>query len=215
MRVINILIKKEFAIDFRKKSAIGGVLLFVFSSVLVLKLSFTKPDPLVWLSLFWLISLFAAFNTVLKSFTNEKNARQLYYYQIISPLQSHFSKLIYCFLNLLVINVLTFGVMALLLLQPMRVLSVFFLTLCIGAMSFAIILSFVSAVAAKADNPNLLMSVLGFHVVIPVLILLVKLSKNGLMLVDTAWYWEIFNVVGIDAILIALTIVLIPFLWKE
>ncbi len=215
MSIINILIEKEFAIDFRKKSAIGGVLLFVFSSVLVLKLSFTKPDPLVWLSLFWLISLFAAFNSVLKSFTNEKNARQLYYYQILTPLQAHFSKLIYCCLNLILINILTFCVMAMLLLQPMRVLSVFFLTLCMGAISFAIILSFVSAVAAKADNPNLLISILGFPVVIPVLILLVKLSKNGLMLVDTAWYWEIINVVGIDAILIALTIVLIPFLWRE
>ena len=210
------LLQKDFTIDFRQKYAIGGILLYVSSSVFVVYLSFVKTDPTVWNVLFWIISLFASINALMKSFVQENSTRQLYYFQISNPIAILLSKIIYGFLNLILINLLTWLTLALMLNNPIKDLSIYFLTIMLGSFSFAITFTFIAAIAIKAQNAATMMAILSFPVILPVIILLIGLSKNALRISsNTAWTKDIFMLLGIDAILLALCLVLFPFLWKE
>ena len=210
------LLQKDFTIDFRQKYAIGGILLYVSSSVFVVYLSFVKTDPTVWNVLFWIISLFASINALMKSFVQENSTRQLYYFQIANPIAILLSKIIYGFLNLILINLLTWLTLALMLNNPVKDLSIYFLTIMLGSFSFAITFTFIAAIAVKAQNAATMMAILSFPVILPVIILLIGLSKNALRISsNTAWTKDIFMLLGIDAILLALCLVLFPFLWKE
>jgi heme exporter protein B len=71
---ITFLLKKETLLELRQKYALGGILLYVASTVFVVKLSFLKTAPEVWNALFWIISLFASLNAVVKSFVQENSA---------------------------------------------------------------------------------------------------------------------------------------------
>ena len=210
------LLQKDFTIDFRQKYALGGILLYVSSSVFVVYLSFVKAEPTVWNTLFWIISLFASINALMKSFVQENSTRQLYYYQLANPTAILLSKIIYGFLNLIVINLLTWLTLSLMLNSPVKDLSIYFLTVMLGSFSFAVTFTFIAAIAVKAQNAATMMAILSFPVILPILILLISLSKNALRLTsNSAWTKDIFMLLGIDAILLALCLVLFPFLWKE
>ena len=109
MRQFFELLRKEFLLEWREKYAIGGILLYVISTVFVVFLSFANApiNPLVWTVLLWIIILFAAINAVVKSFIQESGSRQLYYYTLLDPYQVLFSKMV-CLIRqplVLVLNV--------------------------------------------------------------------------------------------------------------
>jgi heme exporter protein B len=81
---------------------------------------------------------------------------------------------------------------------------------------FSITFTFVSAISAKADNNATLLAVLSFPLVIPILMTLVKLSANAIGLInDTGVGQDLLILVAIDLILLGLTILLYPFLWRD
>ena len=60
------------------------------------------------------------------------------------------------------------------------------------------------------------MAILSFPVVLPILLTLVRLSQISLRLIqDTSYMRDIVNLLAIDAILLTLTFVLFPFIWKD
>lgn len=210
------LLQKDFTIDFRQKYALGGILLYVSSSVFVVFLSFIKAEPVVWNTLFWTLSLFASINALTKSFMQENSNRQLYYYQIANPTAVLISKIIYGFLNLIIINLLTWLTLSLMLNSPVKDNGIYLMTVILGSLSFSITFTFIAAIAVKAQNAATMMAILSFPVILPILILLINLSKNALRLSsDSAWAKDIAMLLGIDAILLALCLVLFPVLWKE
>jgi heme exporter protein B len=59
------------------------------------------------------------------------------------------------------------------------------------------------------------MSILSFPLVIPVLLLLVKLTANSIGLIEQDITNDILLLLGIDLLLLAMTLVLYPFLWRD
>ncbi|HRE96356.1 MAG TPA: hypothetical protein PK637_06295, partial [Flavobacteriales bacterium] len=106
IREIGVLIRKEFDLEIRNKVAIGGILLYVVTTVFLCYLSFRElQDTTVWNTLFWVILLFSALNTISKSFQTESRYRLLYLYTLVSPAAVILSKMIY--------NILLMGITAL------------------------------------------------------------------------------------------------------
>ena len=210
------LLRKEFTLEWRQKYAISGILLYVLSTVFIVFISFQKVSPQLWNVLFWVIMLFASVNAVLKSFVQESGNRQLYYYQLHSPLAILLSKMVYNALLLLLIGGLTFVALSFVAGNPVQVAGQFAVALFFGALGFSVTFTFVSAIAAKADNSSTLMAILAFPVVIPILLLLVKLSAGAIgLLGGTGSGGDIGLLVAIDLILVALGMVLFPFLWRD
>lgn len=210
------LLRKEITLEWRQKYAISGILLYVLSTVFIIYISFQKVSPQLWNVLFWVIMLFASVNAVLKSFVQENGNRQLYYFQLHSPLAILLSKMIYNALLLLLIGVLTFVALGFVAGNPIVHSGQFATALFFGGLGFSVTFTFVSAIASKADNSSTLMAILAFPVIIPVLLLLVKLSAGAIgLLGGTGSGSDITMLVAIDLILVALGMVLFPFLWRD
>lgn len=219
MRPLNLfftLLRKEFIIEYRQRYAISGIVLYVFSMVFVVYVASIKVQPQVWNILFWLIVLFASINAVVKSFVQESGTRQLYYYQLVDPAILIFSKIVYNTLLLLVLSTLSYGAYSLVAGNPVKDFNLFALVILLGSLGFGIAFTFIASIAAKANNSATLMAILSFPVILPILLTLVRLSAIALRLIqDTAYQRDIINLLAIDAILLTLTFLLFPFIWRD
>lgn len=210
------LLKKELLLEWRQKYAIGGILLYVVSTVFIVYISTGEIRPPVWNILFWIIVLFASVNAVVKSFVQENSQRQLYYYQLAHPIAIIISKVLYNIGLLFLLTVLSYLAMTLVYESPIKRIGLFWLTIFLGSVGFSITFTFVSAIASKADNSSTLMAILTFPIVIPILGTLMMLSANALGLIqDTAYLKDIYTLIAIDGILLGLVIILFPFLWRD
>lgn len=220
MRQFFELLRKEFLLEWREKYAIGGILLYVISTVFVVFLSFANApiNPLVWTVLLWIIILFAAINAVVKSFIQESGSRQLYYYTLLDPYQVLFSKMVYNFLLLLLLGFLAYLTLSSFAPHKWSKPGLFFLALVMGSLGLSAGFTFISAIATKAKNSATLMAVMGFPAVIPLLLMLVKLTAGAAgMATDSGagFQKDLLLVTGIDSTLIAVSIVLFPYLWRD
>lgn len=210
------LILKEMKLEWRRKHAISGILLYVLSTIFIVYTTTIKVEAKVWNVLFWIIVLFASVNAIVKSFIQESGQRQLYYYQIANPTAILLSKIIYNAALLLFLSLLSFVVFSFVAGNPVRAYDEFFMTLFLGSLGFSITFTFISAIAGKADNSSTLMTILSFPLIIPILLLLLKMSANALRLInDTDLSGDISMLLAIDLILMGLALVLFPYLWRD
>jgi len=213
---VQTLIHKEFLVEWRQKYAIGGILLYVLSTVFIVYFSFSGIDAKAWNTLFWIIMLFASVNAATKSFVQENSQRELYYYSLARPAAILLAKIIYNTFLLLIISGLTYLAFSVLAINPVKNSGQFFLALLLGSIGFSIAFTFISAIAGKAANSSTLMAILSFPAVIPILMTLLKISANALgLMTDTGIWKDIGILLAIDLIMLTLTIILFPFLWRD
>lgn len=213
---VKFLIAKEVKLEMRNKYALGGILLYVVSTVFVSYLSFKKIiNPATWNALFWIILLFASINGVAKSFISETRGRLLYLYTLVSPQAMILSKIIYNVFLLSVISALCLFVYTLFVGNIIQDLPLFLVTLLLGSFGFSSLLTMVSAIASKTSNNFTLMAILSFPIMMPLLMVLIKLSKNaidGLELWDTN---SLLILLFLNVIIVALSYLLFRYLWRD
>lgn len=211
-----ILLKHEFTQEWRQRNALGGVLLYVISTVFVAYLTFKRVEPLTWIALYWVILLFASVNAVAKSFIQQSPGRMLYYYTVANPILLLCAKLTYYILLLWSIQLIAFLVLTALVGQPIQDVFLFFLGAFLAAFGFAASGTLVSSISHKATNQSTLMAILSFPVLLPVLTLVVKISKNALDGLDRSVSSdELVSLIAVDTIVIGVALLLFPYLWRE
>jgi heme exporter protein B len=218
------LFKKEILLEWRSKYAFNGVLLYVVSTVFICYISFsltpgftgTRSYPIVWNVLFWIIMLFASVNAIAKSFMQESKNRLLYYYSIASPQAIILSKTIYNILLMSLLSALTLPIYMLFFSNTLGDPLFYFLSVMLGSISFSTIFTMISAIASKAGNNGTLMAILSFPVIIPVILVLIRLSKNAMDGLDRSVnYGNIGVLCAINVIVIATSLLLFPYLWRD
>lgn len=210
------LLRHEFLLEWRQRNALGGILLYVVSTVFVAYITFKVVPPLAWIAIYWVIMLFAGTNAVAKSFMQLSAGRMLYYYSTVNPLQLVAAKLLYNTLLLWTIHLLTALILSVLVGNPVQDMPWFLFTGAIGILGFSGILTLVSAIAQKASNQSTLMAILSFPVLIPVLVLVIKLSKQALDGLDRSLGYEsLGSLLAINALVVAVALLLFPYLWKD
>jgi heme exporter protein B len=220
VREIWYLMLKDFRLEWRQRAALNGMLLYVGSTVFVCFLSFslkggTPPAP-AWNALFWIILLFSAVNAVAKGFLQESRGRMLYYYTLVPPQAVILAKIAYNALLLLGLALVGLGLYMVVLGNPVQDPALFVGNVALGALGFASTLTLVSGIAAKATNSNTLMVVLGFPLMIPMLLLLIKVSKNALDGLEfEASQTSLLTLVALNLIVGAMSYLLFPFLWRS
>ncbi len=216
IKEVGALLRKELVLEWRLRYAISGILLYVLSTVYIVYASFVAVQPQTWNALFWIIVLFASVNAVAKSFVQESGNRQLYYYSLANPTAIILAKIIYNTGLLLLLTLLSYGAFSLVGGNPVKDYKLFFTGLFLGSVGFSITFTFISAIASKTNNSASLMAILSFPIIIPILMSLIKLNAGALRLIqDTAIWKDIMTLVAIDMILIALSLILFPFLWRD
>jgi heme exporter protein B len=218
------LVKKEIILEWRSKYAFNGVLLYVVSTVFICYISFnlsagfmgTTGYAVVWNVLFWIIMLFASVNAIAKSFMQESKSRLLYYYAIASPQAIILSKTIYNILLMALLSILALLVYQVFFINKVGDPLFYFLTVMLGSVSFSTIFTMISAIASKAGNNGTLMAILSFPVIIPVILLLIRLSKAAMDGIDRSFsYGNIGVLLAINVIVITTSLLLFPYLWRD
>ena len=210
------LLKKDILIEFRQQYTFFGVLLYIASTTFVIYLSMGQPEDKVWNGLFWVILLFICINAVARSFIQDGRGRMLYFYTITSPVQFIFSKLIYNSLLMILMSGLSLILFTILLGNPLEHGLLFFGIACLGGISLSLVFSFLAAIAAKASQPSAIMAILGFPLIIPQLMLLMKIANIAFSdIVQNGLAQMIGLLCGFDIMIIALAYILFPFLWKD
>lgn len=215
-RIITLL-KKDILLEFRQKHTFYGILLYIASTIFVLYLSIDKPDANVWNGLFWVIQLFICVNAVAKSFLQESRGRMLYFYSIASPIEFIIAKMIYNLLLMILMSLLSLMLFVIFLDNPVDNSLWFIGIVVLGGASISIVFTLMSAIAAKAQQNAALIAILGFPVILPQLLLLMRVSK--------AAFAEVFKegavlqlsglIIGLDVLVIAMAVILFPYLWKD
>ncbi len=215
---ISALIKKDIQLEMKQRYAINSILLYVVSTIFIAYMAFQGTIELKsWNALFWIIMLFSAINALSKSFVQENPARHIYYYSMSSRQAVIVSKTIYNSILMLIISLLTFGIYQLFLGNIIKDYTLFFGGLVLGSLGFATILTLVAAIASRSHNNFALMSILSFPLILPLLLSLMKASNMALEQESNGMAG--LKILGalffLNVIVITLSYILFPYLWRE
>jgi heme exporter protein B len=211
------LLKKDFLLELRQQHTFFGILLYTASTIFVLRLAMGEPESTVYNGIFWMIQLFVCVNAVAKSFLQESKGRMLYFFSITSPVNFIIAKLIYSTIVMLLMVLLSLLLFRILLGNPIDNYFEFIGIACLGGVSLSLVFTLMAAIAAKAQQNAAIMAILGFPLIIPQLLLLIRLSKSafGEVFREGALLQISLLLIGLDILVIVLAIVLFPFLWKD
>ena len=209
------LFKKEVLLEIRQQYSFYGILLYIGSTIFVLFNAMGEPESRTWNGLFWVIQLFICINAVAKSFMQETRGRMLYFYSIASPSDFVLAKLLFNSLLMLVMSLLSLLLFALFLGNPIEKTGPFIGLVLVGGWSLSLVFTFLAAIAAKAQQNAAIMAVLGFPIIIPQLLLLMKLSNAAFAPLLTISANTVLLLVALDVMIILLAVILFPFLWKD
>ncbi len=217
LQEVRFLIRKEIMQEWKQKYAFQGLLLYVIATVFVCYLSFRQIiDPPTWNALFWIILLFAGVNAVAKSFMQESRGRRLYFYTLANARSIIIAKTIYSLLLMIILSIISLFFYSLFVGSPVQDYPMYFIAMILGSAGFASVLSMVSAIASKAGSNATLMAVLSFPILIPLLMTTIRFSKNAMD--GLAWSVNvnfIIILVSLNVMVVALSYLLFPYLWRE
>ncbi|MEJ7675910.1 MAG: heme exporter protein CcmB [Chitinophagaceae bacterium] len=215
--VIFTLLKKDILLELRQQHTFYGVLLYIASTTFVLYLSIDEPAANVWNGLFWVIQLFVCINTVAKSFLQEGKGRMLYFYSITSPVEFIISKLLYNITLMILMSVISLVLFFIFLNNPVSNTFRFTGIVIVGGIGLSMVFTLMSAIAAKAQQNAALIAILGFPIILPQLLLLIRLSKSAFAEVfkENAVLQLTGLIIGLDVLIFVMAIILFPYLWKE
>ncbi|MDN5215695.1 heme exporter protein CcmB [Fulvivirgaceae bacterium BMA12] len=220
IKEIRILLRKEFILEWRQRYALNGMLLYVGSTIFICYMSFninmSQLNVITWNALFWIVMLFNAVNAIAKSFMQEREERQLYYYTLVSPQSIIVAKTIYNVFLMFSLTILAYLVYSLVLGNKVEDQLLFGVGMFLGALGFSVSLTMVSSIAAKASNNTTLMAILSFPVILPIILMVIKISKNAIDGIERSEsYNEIITLLAINVIIGAVSYLLFPYIWRS
>lgn len=211
------LFRKDWVLELRQQYSFYGILLYAASTVFVLFLSMGSVDSETWNALFWITQLFIATNAVAKSFLQESKGRMLYYYSIADPSSFIMSKLLYNMVLMAMLNAVNLILFIAFMGNPTIDIIKFTGISFLGGIGMSLIFTMLAAIASKALQQASLMAILGFPIIIPQLLLLIRLSKIAFAeaFKEGAAFQGILLLGSLDLGIIMLSLILFPFLWKD
>lgn len=173
-------------------------------------------SPLTWSALYWIIVMFSGVNSVAKSFIGEKKGIDIYMYSVADPHEIILSKIIYNALLCGVMALICFGLFSLFFDNPVADMLTFTIVLILASIGFSGAFTMLSGIASKSGNSNVVMAVLSFPIIISVLLLVIKVTKNCIDGLDASISTDdLLSLGAIDALLIAMSYILFPQVWRS
>lgn len=215
LKPILTLFKKELVLEVRQQYSFYGILLYMGATIFVLFLAIQEPEKEIWNGLFWVIQLFICINAVAKSFMQESRARMLYFYTISSPAHFMIAKLLFNSLLMLLMTLISLLLFFAFIGNPVQKMLPFIGLSLLGGFSLSMVFTFLAAIAAKARQNAAIMAVLGFPLIVPQLMLLMKLSAAAFTTQQGFDWSDVLLLIALDFLVGLLSVILFPFLWRD
>ena len=188
----------------------------VFINYLTLGSQNVAQIPSIWSALFWIALLSTLVNAIAKSFIIEKSGTGIYLYSLANPAEIIISKIIYGFVLCMAISGLGFLFFSVLLNNPIQDTPLFMLTLVMASFGFSASLSILSAIASKTNNGSVVMAILSFPVIIGILLVAIKVTKNCIDgLERSVSVDELLTLGAINLLVAAVSYLLFPYIWRS
>jgi heme exporter protein B len=141
----------------------------------------------------------------------------LYFYAITSPVEFIIAKLLFNILLMALMSLVSLVLFFIFLNNPINDALRFTGIVILGGTSISMVFTLMSAIAAKAQQNAALIAILGFPVILPILLLLMRLSQSAFA--EVFREGALLQISGLifllDLMVVALAIILFPFLWKD
>jgi heme exporter protein B len=202
--------------EWKGKHAAFGAMLYIFTAVLITYLCLPGMDKQHFSAVFWIVVIFTTLQGVTGSFVQMRKSNFVFWHQICSPQVFLGARLIISYLLMLLFTLFAFLIFPVMhglvsegqyLFLPLALLT---------GMGVSSIFTISGGIAAKTDNPGVLLPVLSFPVIIPVLLVGSKAGKKAIdglgfdALIPDLLVLLIFNL-----LIVVLGLVLIKFIWKD
>jgi heme exporter protein B len=206
----------ELKLELRQKHTLAGIILFIISTVFLIFKGFNELAPQAWNVLFWIVIMFSGVNAIAKSFAQQNSNIAIFNYTLYNPLSLILAKLLYNFVYILLLVAIAMFVFTILGGNFIKNWSLFLQALLLGAFGLSSIYTFISAVSLGENNNSTLMAVLSFPLVIPIFLILLRVTSISIGLMqDTSVGTDLIILLGIDLLLSGIILLLFSFLWKQ
>jgi heme exporter protein B len=214
---IFLLISHEMRLEWKNRQAFTSLIVYSIASLFIAYLAFRNQMPVIaWNALFWLITLFAATNAIARSFLQESRGMQFFYYTLLSPREVILAKTIYNVLLLLALSLLNYIFYTLLFPSPVSDLTQFMLVILLGCTGLSSVLTLVSGIVSRASGNAALVAILGFPLLFPLLITIIRFSANAIEGFPLSHSTDLILILlSLDLMIVALSFLLFPYLWRE
>ena len=177
------VLQKDLMLEMRSRYALNMLLMFVLSSLLLISLAIGQNEisEHMQVALLWVVIMFSAAIGLGRSFVSEEERGTVLLLQLNVPGTQVFAgKLVFNFLLLLTVDVLSLTIFAFLLNMPIVNLPLLSLSLLLGSVGLAGATTLLAAIIARATNRGPLLPVLLFPMLIPLLLSVVHASRQAL-----------------------------------
>lgn len=212
------LIKKEFLLEFRQKANISGVLVYIIGTIFISALCFKgNLDKPTWNALFWVITLFTSVTISGKSFFKETGGQALFNFLHYTPQQFIISKILYNMIFMLFLSFITFFFYCFFIKNEVENMGLFFVILILASTGLSGVLTLMSAIASKASGNFAIMSILSFPVLMPLILVIIRLSKQAVDGIELgAVSFDFLTIlISLNVLTITLSFLLFPYLWRD
>nr|HPR30326.1 cytochrome C biogenesis protein [Chitinophagales bacterium] len=169
-----------------------------------------------WMVLYWIAILFTSVNAVAKSFLQESEGRQYYFYTLASPQHIILAKMAYNAVVMVVMSGLALLFYIATQGYPVEDDASFLLAMLLGALAFASTFSMISAVASRAANNGTLTAILSFPILLPVMRILIRVSLLALTGQNLAMNaQDLLYLAALNIFIVVLALILFPYLWRD
>lgn len=211
------LLAKDWLIEWRNQQNLYGILVYAFSTIFILYLAAGRPESTQWNALFWITQLFIVVNAVVKSFVGEPHGRYLYYHCVTHPNAYLYSKMILNAGYMVILSTVSMLLFRFFLGNPVINSLLFWGITLLGGIGLSLVFTMLSAIASKARQQASLIAILGFPIIIPQLMLLIRLSRAAFGEIFKAGaVWQLTGLLaGLDVLVIIMATILFPYIWKD
>jgi len=214
------LFKKDWESELRTRYAINALAMFILVTISVILFSIGEEKISEYLTggLLWVVIFFSAMSGLARAFVSEEERGTTLTLQLIAAPSTIFSgKLLFNIVLVFLINFVITTLYSLLFSTfVIRNFYLFLIAFIFGSLGIAISSTIIAAIISKANTKGTLYPVLSFPILLPLILILLEITKfsiNGVTITE-AWV-EIAVLVCYDIIMLTASYLLFDFIWKE
>jgi len=214
------LFNKDLASELRTRYAINALVMFILVTISVILFSIGQEKITEYLAggLLWVVIFFSAMSGLSRAFVSEEERGTVMTLQLIASPNTIFSgKLLFNMILVFAMNiVIAFLYTILFDAFLIKNWSLFLLSFLLGNIGIASSSTIIAAIISKAGSKGTLYPVLSFPVMLPLILILLELTKfsmDGMQITEA--YVELTVLVCYNVIITTASFLLFDFIWKD